>query len=681
MTLSSLASRVRRTLHKPPAYVARRILGEARHELDRFTQPRFGQRFGLRQLVERSQARDLDELWARVIGSPGWPFAPTPSPADYEACCPGDTARIVAAAERAMRHEIDLLGSGPVSLGRKIDWHRDYKTGDRWPLGYFRGIDYINRGRPSDVKTVWELSRLHWVLPCGQAYSLTGDERYAEAVRDILEQWIDANPYACSVNWGVTMEPALRIISWCALLRLCGSSRAWSGDAFRTKFLCSCYLHAIFTERFIERSEVNGNHFAADAAAMIIAGALFAQGQDAKRWLESGLVDMEREVLLQVHPDGVDFEASTAYHRLVTELFLAASMAVEAAGRTTSASYRQRLAAMARFTAAYMRPDATAPIWGDHDDARTLPMGPQEIRDHSYLIGLVALHLHDSSLVALASGCRSEACWWFGTGKASQLSEMCAGTLPRGFPDGGVYIIRSDRDHIFIDCGPVGLAGRGGHGHNDILSLEAFLVGVPLITEGGCYVYTADFASRNLDRSTASHNTPIVDGAEINRFRGPDEIWTLTPDAEFEDVVFVADAERARFRGRHTGYRRLPGAVTVTREVRYESATHALEIIDLIDGSGTHAVEVPLHLEPGTTVKQRSNCAIDLVSAGQCFELQWIEGTWRVFISESRVAASYGTWARGPLIRWRAEGPLPLELHVRISYAGPLRRYGYESAR
>ena len=25
---------------------------------------------------------------------------------------------------------------------------------------------------------------------------LTGDERYAEAARDILEQWIEANPYA-----------------------------------------------------------------------------------------------------------------------------------------------------------------------------------------------------------------------------------------------------------------------------------------------------------------------------------------------------------------------------------------------------------------------------------------------------------------------------------------------------
>ena len=168
-----------------------------------------------------------------------------------------------------MAHRIDLLGSGPVELGPVIDWHRDYKTGDRWPLGYFRSIEYLNPGRPSDVKTAWELSRLQWLLPCGQAYALTGDERYAIAARDVLEQWIAANPYAASVNWGVTMEPAMRLFTWFALLRLCGRSSAWSDAGFRGRLMCSCYTHAVFTERFIERADVNGNHFTADAAALV----------------------------------------------------------------------------------------------------------------------------------------------------------------------------------------------------------------------------------------------------------------------------------------------------------------------------------------------------------------------------------------------------------------------------
>jgi hypothetical protein len=66
----------------------------------------------------------------------------------------------------------------------------------------------------SDVEVAWDLSRLQWLMPAGQAYLLTGEERYAEAVRAVLESWIDANPYAQTVNWSSTMEAALRILSW-----------------------------------------------------------------------------------------------------------------------------------------------------------------------------------------------------------------------------------------------------------------------------------------------------------------------------------------------------------------------------------------------------------------------------------------------------------------------------------
>ena len=42
------------------------------------------------------------------------------------------------------------------------------------------------------------------------------------------------------------------------------------------------------------------------------------------------------------------------------------------------------------------------------------------------------------------------------------------------FENAGIYILRGNLDHVFIDCGPIGFGGRGGHGHNDCLSFEAF---------------------------------------------------------------------------------------------------------------------------------------------------------------------------------------------------------------
>lgn len=667
MSLSVFVMRARRALRKPPSHLTRRLLTEVQHELDRFTQPRLGRLFHERELLRRTGAHSLDALWERLLKSSLWAFDPSMMRADqYERVCPGDTSRIIAAAERAVRHEIDLLGSGPVQLGERIDWHRDYKTGDRWPLGYFRRIDYINRGRPSDVKTAWELSRLQWALPCAQAYVLTSDERYAAVLRDILEQWMDANPYASSVNWGVTMEPALRIFTWTWMFRACGRSQAWTDAAFRAKFLTGLYLHGLFTERFLERSDINGNHFTADAAALAVVGAFFRDGQDAPRWLRSGLQDLEREIVLQVHPDGVDFEASTAYHRLVAELFLAASMAATASGRPLSPAFRDRLAGMARFTAAYMRPDNSAPLWGDHDDARTLPLGPQGIRDHRYLIGLIALHLGDVELLKLAGGPRAEAAWWFGTDAAARLQQVGAEPGSQAFRDGGVYVMRGGGDHVFIDCGPVGLAGRGGHGHNDLLSFEAVLDGVPLVTEGGCYVYTADFASRNRDRATSSHNSPIVDGEEINRFPGPDLLWFLLPDANHKAVDFSVGKSVQRFVGNHDGYSRLAPGVVVERTIELDCDTHSLKVQDRFVGVGNHRVEVPLHFQPEVRATPDSDNRLQLEVSGRSFELTWTGAGWVLEIGVGREAPSYGCRRAVTRLAWRRSGELGgLEIQIR----------------
>ena len=671
MSLSVFVMRARRALRKPPSHLTRRLLAEVQHELDRFTQPRLGRLFDERELLRRTGAHSLDALWERLLTSSFWAFDPSLMRSDqYERACPGDRSRIIEAAERAARHEIDLMGSGPVQLGERIDWHRDYKTGDRWPLGYFRRIDYINRGRPSDIKTAWELSRLQWALPCAQAYVLTSDERYATVLRDILEQWIDANPYAGSVNWGVTMEPAMRIFTWTWMFRACGRSQAWAAPAFRAKFLAGVYLHGLFTEHFLERSDINGNHFTADAAALVIVGSFFRDGQDAPRWLQSGLQDLEREIPLQVHPDGVDFEASTAYHRLVAELFLAASMAATASGRPLSSAYRDRLAGMARFTAAYMRPDNSAPLWGDHDDAMTLPLGPQSIRDHRYLIGLIALHLGDVELLKLAGGPRAEAAWWFGTDAAARLGQVGVEPGSQAFHEGGVYVMRGGGDHVFIDCGPVGLAGRGGHGHNDLLSFEAVLDGVPLVTEGGCYVYTADFASRNRDRATLSHNSPIVDGEEINRFLGPELLWFLLPDARHEIVEFTTTASGARFSGRHDGFQRLPSPVTVERVIELAHDEHCLRVADRFLGTGTHHIEVPLHLHPEVHATTDSPDRVWLASGGRQFELVWSGPGWSLEIGKGREASSYGYSRAVTRLTWRRSGELAgLEVSIRARAA------------
>ena len=55
---------------------------------------------------------------------------------------------------RLLAHRFDLLGSGPAELGPRIDWHRDFKQGRRWPLVHHTRIR-TSYGDGSDIKVPW----------------------------------------------------------------------------------------------------------------------------------------------------------------------------------------------------------------------------------------------------------------------------------------------------------------------------------------------------------------------------------------------------------------------------------------------------------------------------------------------------------------------------------------------
>lgn len=661
-----------RALRRPPWVIASRIAYEAAAQAERYVAPWRARHFDGRRLLRVSGDRDMDTLWRRLAARPYPAYTGKVDAAEHRRLCPGDAERIRAAAEDALAHRVRLLGPDSADLGTRIDWLRDFRSGVAWPQRYMRDIAYVNPHDASDVKLAWDLSRLQWLMPAGQAFLLDGDERWAEAVRAVLDDWIVANPYAYTVNWSCTMEAALRILSWTWFFHVFQGSRAWADAAFRERFLCALFLHGDFTERHLEHSDVNGNHCTADAAGLVFAGLFFGQGRGPERWRERGWSLLCEELPRQVYPDGVDFEASVAYHRLVAELFLLPALYRQAGGFEVPTEYRERLVAMARFTAAYSRPDGGTPLWGDADDARALPLGSQPLTDHRYLPGIVGTAFDAPELCEASAGSRSEAFWLLGPAAAARLPEAEAPPRPsrsRAFPEGGVYVMRNAVDHVFIDCGRVGLADRGGHGHNDCLSFEATLNGVQLVTDCGSFVYTASFAERNRFRSTAFHNTPSVDGAEINRI-DPDSLWTLRYDARPEPRSFETTEMRDRFVGAHRGYERLDPPVIPVRTITLEHAAHVLEIRDAFEGAGHHRIQIPLHLAIGVEAVERSPGLVSLRAGARCFHVEWqpVEA-WSLEIGKGRVSPSYGVAV--PIVRllWSRGGAVDLPLVVRLAPA------------
>jgi len=153
-------------------------------------------------LLRALGAPGVDALWDDLARQPFFVSA-----ADREARTarfleeyPDSRDALVQAGETALRHEFDLLGSGLRSLGTPLPWHTDFKTGREWPLQYCADIEYNELDRPTDVKVPWELSRCQHFTRLGQAYWLTGDERYAAEFVAETTNWIEANPLSYGVN-------------------------------------------------------------------------------------------------------------------------------------------------------------------------------------------------------------------------------------------------------------------------------------------------------------------------------------------------------------------------------------------------------------------------------------------------------------------------------------------------
>jgi len=653
----TLIGKMKRAIRKPPSYIAKRLWIEACRQIERKEAPKRAEKFTGPQLLTVTNAQSIESLWQSLSEQPFLANVDIRPSTELKQHCPHDEERILQEAKLALEHQVDLLGSGLIKLGDAIDWHQDYKTSKGWAPQYCHDIEYNNLDQPSDVKFPWEISRMQWMIPLGQAYLLTQDDRYAKAVKSIIISWIKENPYAMSVNWSCTMDVALRIITWTWFFYVFNKAPSWQDNNYQTEFLRTLYLHGDFTSRHLEESDVNGNHYTSDAAGLVFAGLFFKHSETAQQWLNTGWNILTEEIRLQISMDGVDFEASLPYHRLVFELFLLTALYRQSHGLDVEEPYQNRLIKMAKYTAAYSRQDGSVPLVGDADDGRVLPFSMRPINEHRYLIGITALTFKQPDLLNLYSGPNTELYWLLGASACEELLSKCQQKIAyqSEYFKPGYYVMRNDKDHVFIDCAEVGMNGKGGHGHNDCLSFTAALDGETLIEDRGAYLYTADPHARNEFRSTASHNTPLVDDIEINRFISWDFLWNLKYDAKPEQIAWEHNEEKSYFIGSHQGYQKLKFPVEIKRRIELNHQLHQLTVEDVFNSTEKHKIIVPLHLAKAVNIVSLNNKKI-IIEINKNYFLISSESKddWGMSIKESSLSPSYGVKTKSKKLLWSA---------------------------
>lgn len=515
---------------------------------------------------------------------------------------------ILRSANAALRHEFDLLGSGPFvpiaaepAAGggyRRIDWALDPVTGQRFPNNLPSESCSIGAICPprSDIKRPWELARCYHWITLAQGWLLTRRDAYAEELLDQCDDFMEGNPVGTGIHWICTMDVAIRATNWAlALQRVRDASIE---EARWARAVGSLVAHGRFIRSHLENHyEVTSNHFLSNVVGLMAVARVLPQHVEASEWLTFSTAAVEQEIGIQVLDDGADFESSVPYHRLVTELFFAAARMADAAGAPLSTSFRARLRLMHEFMAALLRPDGLMPQIGDADDGRLHVFrghDRQVPQDPRHLFGPAAAMFGDRRFAELGG---PEAVWdaaWWGLEVPTTAARIPP--IDAFFQDAGIAIRRdSAGGYLAVTNGAVGTRGFGNHKHNDLLSFEYHVGAHPIIVDPGSFVYTSDPEARNTMRSVVSHNTIAPEGVEQNTFN-PEWLFRMFERASPEHLDYHAEPMLFRYAGRHRGYAEL--GLVVSRLFMWKP--DVLEIRDTVDGDPERPVALQwrFHLAP-----------------------------------------------------------------------------------
>ncbi|MGH3665611.1 MAG: heparinase II/III domain-containing protein, partial [Egibacteraceae bacterium] len=264
---------------------------------------------------------------------------------------------------------------------------------------------------------------------------------------------------------------------------------------------------------------------------------------------------LDRQIAVQVLPDGGYYERSPSYHCQVLSDLIDVHELLVAAGCTVSPVLREATTAMRSWLGAMLLPDGDVPLFND-----------------AWLIGVDRLRLldpvehGDRPLVVLQ-------------------------------PSGYVVARPAEGTVLVADVGPPCPPDLPAHAHADCLSFVLCVNGERVIVDTGTSTYTPGLV-RDYERSTRAHNTVEIDG------RDQTEVWGAFRAGRRATPTLKAARrtdEHIEICASHDGYRRLAGRPSHLRTLRVGPSHVA--VVDQVLGGGRHAVSAFLHLAPGLVAR------------------------------------------------------------------------------
>jgi uncharacterized heparinase superfamily protein len=449
-------------------------------------------------------------------------------------------------------------------------WHVDPARGDLFAQrdDYCFDISFRHAIEVPEIKRIWELNRLQFVIPLAATGALKNDNRLAELAIGTMLSWMQGNPPYRGLNWASGIELALRVIAVAIALSLLGCDDL--PEPTNRALLRFFFAHARWIERFPSLHSSANNHRIAELAGLLVAYSIAPGTPDDDSQVRRNWNDLLNELDRQLHPDGVGAEQSLGYSAFSVELFLTAAAAL---GRTGELPQRtvDRLAAWAEFSRWMMDARGATPTIGDFDDCRVIATTQEpEARYVASIVAAVAGVLGRPELSPPAADRSLRDAFFHST--------MARGQAPMGlktFPQGGYSVIRGideGRSYVLVlDHGPLGYLSIAAHGHADSLAIWLSLDDQTIIADAGTYLYHSDMVSRRHFRGTSLHNTVTLNASSSSDPAGPFN-WTRKAASR---LLVAGDSPRPRLVAEHDGYLADYG-------VRHRRTVHAVNSSDFL---------------------------------------------------------------------------------------------------
>lgn len=433
------------------------------------------------------------------------------------------------------------LGSWPPSfvpidsrLDRAAPSAQDNSAGRFGFLGEVHELGRPVAWKPAGLPMLWLYNLHYWEW--AWAFVDQPDRQWAqEEYSGLWQSWAGASRFGSWPAWA-PYPVSLRAWAWCGQHAALVAGRPEEG-----RFCALLAEHASFLRHNLEY-DVGGNHLVKNLKGLLGLAVFFSDS----RLVEEAVERVERQVQVQVLPDGGHYERSPSYHCQVLGDLVDIRDLLLTTGRRRP-RLDDAIEAMQRWLGVMLTSDGQLAQMNDSWElsADTIDLlGPR----------LAA----QPSTVALASS--------------------------------GYVVLRNERAQCTVDVGDPCPPDLPAHAQADCLSLELAVDGERVVVDPGTTTYEG--AQRAWERSTMAHNTVTVDGQDQTEVWGSFRAGRLAP--AFLDLLEGGDEPVVS--AHHTGYIGLEGSPIHRRTVRL--LPDALEVTDELLGSGQHEVSMAIeHLD------------------------------------------------------------------------------------